>query len=76
MKNDGGFAYPQGIDHHGGMTLRERAAIAAMQGMLANHTILDAFFQELNVENLSVAAISHADDLIEELAKQEEPNGT
>ena len=68
MKNDGGFAYPQGIDHHGGMTLRERAAIAAMNGILSNNDVnLDA--------NWATLAVSHADDLITELAKQEEPNG-
>ena len=50
------------------MTLRERAAIAAMNGILSNNDVnLDA--------NWATLAVSHADDLITALAKQEEPNG-
>ena len=43
-------------------------AIAAMHGLLSNPSINPS-------ENWATAAVSHADDLIEELAKQEETNG-
>lgn len=47
-----------------GLTKREAAAIAAMQGMLANP---DAQMVQFDEERIARAAISHADALLREL---------
>lgn len=58
-----------------GMTLREQFAMAAMQGLLSNHS-LEMFIQIGDgpvADRLTATAVRHADALIAELAK-EKPN--
>ena len=50
--------------HSGGLTKREYFAGLAMQGLLANPKLT-----ELNIENLTVLAIEHTDELLKQLEK-------
>jgi hypothetical protein len=62
--NDGGPAYPWGSGIAGGLTKREAAAIAAMQGMLAADTDF-----ERDYSNIAMLSVKQADALLAELAK-------
>lgn len=74
-KNGDMPAYPlteEQIDHsergngYEGLTKRETFVMAAMQGLLSNQGIIDT----LGVDNeISVAAVKHADELLFELSK-------
>jgi len=63
MINDGGPAFPRGAGSYGGMSLRAYAAVAAMQGLRANHLV------EFGHEEMARYAIKDADALIAELEK-------
>lgn len=51
-----------------GMNLREYAAIKAMQGILADHSVV----QPNQCEEISKLAVQNADALLQELEKQEQ----
>lgn len=63
---DGGMAYPQSIDLYGGMTMRQRYKIAAMQGLLASDAADVNPCLHKNVEAIVGWASNYADALIAE----------
>lgn len=66
MRNgeQGAFATANNDSHQLGLTKREYFAGLAMQGLLANPDLT-----ELNIENLTVLAIEHTDELLKQLEK-------
>lgn len=69
-------AYPKAnpyVAEPGGLTKREAAAIAAMQGMMANDKSISALRDGIEgfCQATSIASVAHADALFDELERTE-----
>ena len=81
--DDGGPAFPaflpEGVDSYNpGMTLRQYAAVAAMQGLLAagRHGLFEENGRtDCTADSIANDAATVADALLDKLAKKEERNG-
>ena len=72
MSKDGGPAFPVSMDEargkvasiHGGISIRDYFAAAALQGMLANPAMIDALPTPASAADIATAADIYADAML------------